>query len=1630
MASTMLESEAEFTARAQAINMEAAFLEALRNVGIKTFGHLAYICAVNPQSGDDTGLIQAVEDLIKRKLDPTEIPDLRRLWYEANTFAISDLKQRVERSSLDPPRELPLAERMTRLQNQKKRLQGVVFTERVEPSHGLIDKIQSMIDSGALVYLPPHKCPSRALEISADRPGQQVQLNVLSFAVHEGWHTHMFDAITRDPPPGHKFTSIAQALNADRELWQLIAQESRGELKVVAGADPPLDKFMAALSTHTRVNICLANLPKGSGKGPENKPDHTGQEAKGGRGRGGKGAKGDKGNKRKWDDSVDPKRAEILQLLKEMPKGCVSRMPKTRQFLCVLFQHGKCPQQSKDRCNRGLHNCWHKDCLRKGVPYCPPGPPTTDVAPYAVFVELCCGSAILSHAAASQGWQVYPIDHHSNRFESLVSFLPLDLSTLSSRKLVDDLIHHVRPLWIHFGLPCGTSSRARQLPVSPKLRAKGVPAPRPLRSARFPLGLPDLSPLERQRVESANAVYVTCVHALFAAWKANALITIENPSRAWTWAALAQLVTRFGRDHGCPDFVDWFFQLEDVHFSMCMHGGQRKKDTRLRSSPGAFSSLAMECDGLHDHAPYGHQWSGGKWNFDTASEAQYPRLLCKRLVSAATAAVSPALLDTTRLHFRLDSLAAVGAQTVKHQPLIPEFKSIVWGADRPNQPCKPLPEVPSSQCDNCHAAPGWPVPLSLDISLETPLSAEPAEKLAWTMLQDRLASQDQVLQMVSLLSQSPSSRRAKLHAGLAWMTGAYVFGPQAGLHGASSSMPSVSCVLAPLARHFAPQAAFSALAVFSDFYSPRHVDQHNDHSFMNVVIPLSCFQQGGIAVNDTILPVSEGPCFLQSAMPHEVLPALGKRVTLVAYVTRAWQGLSPAQCQTLRSLGFLLPSDCPSPSNTAGEHEAGRLVHSQPGGPKACAWGIYHSMEEHVQKASNLNHSVDSTGSVPDNIRRAIFDIATLGPTFIRELREKEIVSIEKRAAELGSDNKHPITKDKCLSLFRELVTETQFPDPEVCTFMEEGVPLVGIEPSSPLFPPRPRPTKATPEQLDSQAVWRRRELLSKPPQALADDELEILNAETKEECRLGFLEGPFFDEAAVAERLGSEEWSPSQRFLLLQGEERKPRVIDNLRDSGINASFGSTSHLHLHDIDFVTALTMLIADVWNCKDEVRVPLSTGEVLTGHWHPDSLRAEWTGRCFDLSKAYKQVPVLESSLKYAVIAMPDRKRKWVFYLARGLPFGGSGSVFAFNRVSRAIWHVAVEKLRMVTSVFVDDFPTLEIGPLTQSATSVFSRLLTALGWVHATTGKKAIDFTSTWVALGAKFDVSKLHEGRLEISNKEGRVDRIRGMAGAMLDEGADLRQLATSLHGLLNFASGFTLGSSLKPIARICSRISARPSSFGAEALKQMNDLLAATLSSLRPRTITVSDPRKPVIVYTDGSYEDEVAKWGSFFVDLESGEKFVLAGVVPEELRKMWHTQVGEQIICEVELFAVVCAKWVYGKRMSARKAFIFIDNNSALATLIKRSSQSEAMFRLMALVNVMDSVHPVGAWYHRVPSKSNPADLPSRDESSELCRIFNATDQGEFTPPEEMVRFIMEPSFCVASLESAVAAYTKHQP
>ena len=118
----------------------------------------------------------------------------------------------------------------------------------------------------------------------------------------------------------------------------------------------------------------------------------------------------------------------------------------------------------------------------------------------AVFVEVCAGSATLSAEAMKTGFQVFPIDYGKNRFRAKASIFLLDLSETSSVGVIQHIIRFCKPDHAHFGLPCGTCSRARDLPVKRTLRMQGAPEPRPLRSGDKALGLPGLdSPKIRTR---------------------------------------------------------------------------------------------------------------------------------------------------------------------------------------------------------------------------------------------------------------------------------------------------------------------------------------------------------------------------------------------------------------------------------------------------------------------------------------------------------------------------------------------------------------------------------------------------------------------------------------------------------------------------------------------------------------------------------------------------------------------------------------------------------------------------------------------------------------------------------------------------------------------------------------------------------------------------------------------------------------------------------------------------------------------------------------------------------------------------------------------------------------------------
>ena len=126
------------------------------------------------------------------------------------------------------------------------------------------------------------------------------------------------------------------------------------------------------------------------------------------------------------------------------------------------------------------------------------------------------------------------------------------------------------------------------------------------------------------------------------------------------------------------EFVEWFSALASVYFDACAHGSSRDKRTKLLATSGLFTSLEAVCPQNHTHASWQPYQTEQGIAFPTAAEAEYPALLCNRMATcvsdmAKTVGVVP------QVSFRLKDLLKLnlGQQTVRHPPLIPEYKEYI-----------------------------------------------------------------------------------------------------------------------------------------------------------------------------------------------------------------------------------------------------------------------------------------------------------------------------------------------------------------------------------------------------------------------------------------------------------------------------------------------------------------------------------------------------------------------------------------------------------------------------------------------------------------------------------------------------------------------------------------------------------------------------------------------------------------------------------------------------------------------------------------------------------------------------------------------------------------------------------------
>eukprot|EP00435_Cladocopium_sp_Y103_P034079 s3778_g8.t1 len=329
------------------------------------------------------------------------------------------------------------------------------------------------------------------------------------------------------------------------------------------------------------------------------------------------------------------------------------------------------------------------------------------------------------------------------------------------------------------------------------------------------------------------------------------------------------------------------------------------------------------------------------------------------------------------------------------------------------------------------------------------------------------------------------------------------------------------------------------------------------------------------------------------------------------------------------------------------------------------------------------------------------------GPKLVIARRKLEVLKVKRMALQLKEEERklhqslHPemakLLQGKRLLVWKEVMQQTGFDDPSLFHEMLSGFKLVGQAKVSPQFPKgfaSMHLMQQTPDELKRKSVWMRK----------------AHQAKCKSSGR------------AELDRLsGSKPWTSVKRGILYYlrrfplERKVKTRLIDDALAGGLNSAFGTSNKLTLFDIDTLVAMVLQAARAIQMQSESLLSPEGLELdisVSSLW---SKPLKLCGRTLDLQSAYKQVGPCMDDLWNRIVMVYDPDRGCArYFVSSALMFGSTAAVYAFNRISRSLWHILSQLLSLWMAVYYDGFPMVGPKEAAESAEQCMAELLDFLG----------------------------------------------------------------------------------------------------------------------------------------------------------------------------------------------------------------------------------------------------------------------------------------------------------------------------
>ena len=178
------------------------------------------------------------------------------------------------------------------------------------------------------------------------------------------------------------------------------------------------------------------------------------------------------------------------------------------------------------------------------------------------LLDLFCGTAGVAAAFRTLGGESLGIDHVVDKRRVKGPVTKIDLSKTEGQSTVLQWVESGKVDAVMLAPPCGTASRAREIPVPQRHRLRKGMQPAPLRSEAEPMGISNLRGVARLKVLAANKLYAFARKVIDLCNSKGIPFVCENPRRSLMW------------------LTDPFLMLPSncrfQHIHSCMYGGKRK----------------------------------------------------------------------------------------------------------------------------------------------------------------------------------------------------------------------------------------------------------------------------------------------------------------------------------------------------------------------------------------------------------------------------------------------------------------------------------------------------------------------------------------------------------------------------------------------------------------------------------------------------------------------------------------------------------------------------------------------------------------------------------------------------------------------------------------------------------------------------------------------------------------------------------------------------------------------------------------------------------------------------------------------------------------------------------------------